>query len=167
MPEGRALHALVTLADGRVLVVGGSGEPGANGFPTYHPTALLYDPATETFTPTGDLAHPRDQAAAALLPDGRVLVAGGSRIEGNPGSVAVPIAEIYDPASGTFSDAGKMLVPSYDAHPTTLADGSILLAGGWQFAGETVGDMPGASAERFVPAVDDAIFADGFDVSPR
>lgn len=167
MPEGRALHALVTLADGRVLVVGGSGEPGANGFPTYYATALLYDPATATFTPTGDLAQPRDQAAAALLPDGRVLVAGGSRIEGNPGSVAVAMAEIYDPATGTFSEAGEMLVPSYDAHPATLADGSILLAGGWQFAGETVGDMPGAGAERFVPVVDDVIFADGFERSPR
>jgi hypothetical protein len=164
MPEGRALHALVTLADGRVLVVGGSGEAGSNGFPVYNPTALLYDPDTATFTPTGNLAHPRDQAAAALLPDGRVLVAGGSRLEGNPGSVAVPIAEIYDPASGTFSDAGEMLVPSYDAHPATLADGSILIAGGWQFAGETVGDMPGASAERFVPAAVDAIFADDFEV---
>ncbi|RYD16340.1 MAG: hypothetical protein EOP90_06045 [Lysobacteraceae bacterium] len=167
MPEGRALHALVTLADGRVLVVGGSGEPGSNGFPTYHATALLYDPATETFAPTGDLAYPRDQAAASLLPDGRVLVAGGSRIEGNPGSVAVPIAEIYDPASGTFSDAGTMLTPSYDAHPATLPDGSILLAGGWQFAGDTVGDMPGAGAERFVPRQDDVLFADGFDVPPR
>lgn len=164
MPEGRALHALVTLADGRVLVVGGSGEAGSNGFPVYNPTALLYDPATATFTPTGDLAHPRDQAAAALLPDGRVLVAGGSRLEGNPGSVTVPMAEIYDPASGTFSDAGEMLVPSYDAHPATLADGSILLAGGWAFAGDTVGDMPSASAERFVPALADAIFADGFEM---
>lgn len=164
MPEGRALHALVTLADGRVLVVGGSGEAGSNGFPVYNPTALLYDPATATFTPTGDLAHPRDQAAAALLPDGRVLVAGGSRLEGNPGSVTVPMAEIYDPASGTFSDAGEMLVPSYDPHPATLADGSILIAGGWAFAGDTVGDMPSASAERFVPAVVDAIFDDGFEM---
>ena len=163
MPEGRVAHALVTLADGRVLVVGGSGEAGSNGFPTYNPTALLYDPASATFTPTGDLAHPRDMAAAARLPDGRVLVAGGARLQGKPGSVTVPIAEIYDPASGTFSDAGEMLVPSYDPHPATLADGSILLAGGWAFAGDTVGDMPSASAERFVPAVVDAIFADGFE----
>jgi hypothetical protein len=167
MPEGRVLHALVTLADGRVLVIGGSGEAGPNGFPTYYPTALLYDPASGTFTATGDLAHPRDMAAAALLPDGRVLVAGGARLEGNPGSVTVPMAEIYDPASGTFSDAGEMLVPSYDAHPATLADGSILLAGGWSFGGDTVGDMPGASAERFVPAVMDAIFDDGFEVPTR
>lgn len=166
MPEGRALHGLVTLADGRVLVVGGSGDAGANGFPVYHATALLYDPATQQFTPTGSLAHPRDQAAVSLLPDGRVLVAGGSRLEGNPGSVAVAMAEIYDPVTGTFSEAGEMLVPSYDAHPATLADGSILIAGGWQFAGETVGDMPGASAERFVPAVVDMIFVDGFEPPP-
>lgn len=166
MPEGRALHGLVTLADGRVLVVGGSGDAGGNGFPVYHATALLYDPATQQFTPTGSLAHPRDQAAVSLLPDGRVLVAGGSRLEGNPGSVAVAMAEIYDPATGSFSEAGEMLVPSYDAHPATLADGSILIAGGWQFAGETVGDMPGASAERFVPAGMDVIFVDGFEPPP-
>ena len=125
---------------------------------------LLYDPTTQHFKPTGSLAHPRDQAAVSLLPDGRVLVAGGSRLEGNPGSVAVAMAEIHDPATGTFSEAGEMLVPSYDAHPATLADGSILIAGGWQFAGETVGDMPGAGAEQFVPAVVDAIFDDGFEM---
>jgi hypothetical protein len=91
------------------------------------------------------------------------MVAGGSHLAGEPGSVTVPIAESWDPATGAFSDIGAMAVPRYDSTPITLVDGRILLAGGWAFAGDAFGDMPTASAELFVPDVEDAIFADGFD----
>ncbi len=163
MPEARVVQSLVALDDGKVLMVGGSDGGFSGGFPIYYPTAALYDPATDTFGATGALAFPREMQAASRLPDGRVLVAGGAHLAGNPGSVTVATAEIYDPANGKFSVAGDMAVPRYEAIPITLADGSILLAGGWAFAGDTVGDMPTASAERFVPEVADAIFADGFD----
>lgn len=166
LPEPRVVQSLVTLDDGRVLMVGGSDGGFSGGFPVYYPTAALYDPATGVFTSTGTLAFPREMQAASRLPDGRVLVAGGAYLAGNPGSVTVAAAEIYDPDSGTFSVVGDMAVPRYEAIPLTLGDGSILLAGGWAFAGDTVGDMPTASAERFVPEVADVILVDGFDGAP-
>lgn len=163
MPEARALHSLVTLANGKVLMVGGSDGGAGGGFPFYYPAAALYDPATGQFSPTGSLSFPRDLQSAARLPDGRVLVAGGARVVGNPGSVTVPTAEIYDPATGTFQVVGDMATPRYEATPVVMANGSVLLAGGWAFAGDTVGDMPTASAELFVPDPVDAIYADGFE----
>ncbi len=60
------------LANGKVLIAGGSDE-------TNHPlaTADLYDPANNTFTPTGSMGTARSLAAAAPLANGKVLVAGG------------------------------------------------------------------------------------------
>jgi len=170
LPEPRDGHAAVLLPDGKVLVVGGS-DGGISGFPNYRAEALLYDPATGLFTATDSLAYPRDQSRASLLPDGRVLVAGGSHLAGEPGSVTVATAEIYDPDLGTFSIAGDLVVPRDDPAAVTLPDHSILLIGGWAFAGDTVGDLPTATAERFVPTLPEIVFADGFDgavpISPR
>lgn len=166
MPEPRDSHDAILLQDGRVLVVGGDFGIEDNGFPHYLAQALLYDPASGQFAPTGSLAHPRDFPATAVLPDGRVLVAGGSHLAGNPGTVTVAEAELYDPATGTFEDAGSMRVPRDEPVAANLQDGSVLLVGGWAFAGDTVGDMPSAAAERYVPAVRDSIFEDGFDGVP-
>jgi hypothetical protein len=64
--------ALVPLLDGRVLVAGGRDDSGAL------PYAELYDEVLGTWVRTNDMALPRMSPAAAVLADGRVLVAGGS-----------------------------------------------------------------------------------------
>ncbi|HEV8596816.1 MAG TPA: kelch repeat-containing protein, partial [Candidatus Dormibacteraeota bacterium] len=64
----RWLHAAARLADGRVLVAGGG---------AYTPTAELYDPATNRWTPTGSMSVDRYDFTATVLRDGRVLVVGG------------------------------------------------------------------------------------------
>ncbi|SEF81060.1 Kelch motif-containing protein [Nonomuraea solani] len=74
MPGGRSGHHSVLLRSGKVLVVGGAGAPSFDGG---FRDALVYDPGTDTWTPTGRLATGRSGAALAELPDGRVLVAGG------------------------------------------------------------------------------------------
>ena len=154
LPEPRGDHALAVLDDGRVLVVGGLGNV------DYLPVAQVWDPATGTFSATGSLAHPRANPIVTTLADGRVLVAGGTATGGS-GDPNVAPAEIYDPASGTFSDAGDMITPRSGVFALRLQDGSVLFAGGW--AGEA--DIPTAHAERFVPlpSVTDLVFADGFD----
>jgi hypothetical protein len=73
------------------------------------------------------MAVARHGHTATLLTDGRVLVAGGC----NP-SCDSPTAEaeLYDPASGTWSATGSMMTPRATATATRLPDGKVLVAGG-------------------------------------
>jgi hypothetical protein len=102
------------LSDGRVLVVGGEGAPFGNGMEA---SAETYDPSSGRFTPSGSLTIPRRKQTATLLPDGRVLIAGGeSDVSGiarlfpntTSGLSSLASAELFDPASGTFSLTGSM-----------------------------------------------------------
>jgi serpin B len=97
---------------------------------------------------------------AVLLGDGRVLVAGGiSGPEFTEGSVAVVDAELYDPATGTWTVTTPLPGPREGASAVTLADGSVLLVGGdtgypRTSEGVAVPWCPGAPTEalRYVPA---------------
>jgi len=91
--------------------------------------------ASAAFTPTGDMSVGRGGrygAFAAVLPDGRVLYAGGFN-----GS-SLDDAEIYDPVSGTFSaSASHLSVARGFGRTVTLQDGRVLLIGGgaWDESG--------------------------------
>jgi hypothetical protein len=118
------------LNDGRVLVVGGTN----GGVP--QPDTFLYDPVAGSWAATGPLNTPRGLHGAALLADGRVLVAGGLI----PGPAGTTTAEVYNPGSGTWTPVGNMGTQrSYFA--LTLLPGGDVLA-----AGDAV-----ASTERFNP----------------
>lgn len=117
----RSQPSMTLLADGRVLVAGGSNLASAE----------LYDPQTGTWTATGSMAHARQAHAAVLLRDGRVLVASGfNNVVGE-----VPAAELYDPATGTWSAVAPPLVPRHHASLNLLPDGRALLAGGYVAGG--------------------------------
>src|SRR5438552_1823477 len=64
------------------------------------------------FSPTGSMSTPRTGAVAAPLPDGRVLVAGGQVRNPSPSdstySTITDSAEVFNPATGTFSGTGSM-----------------------------------------------------------
>jgi len=112
-----------------VLVVGGLSccqfpNPSAE---FYSNTAEIYDPALDRFTPTGSMTAQRGSHAAALLPDGRVLITGGT---GDDFSVGPLGTEIFDPATGQFSPGGD-LQAARDSHAAvTLTDGRVLVIGG-------------------------------------
>ncbi|MDX6385578.1 MAG: hypothetical protein QOK48_3151, partial [Blastocatellia bacterium] len=119
-------HTATLLLNGKVLVAGGS----TNGGRTT--SAELYDPATGAWTSTGSLSNTRVGHTATLLPDGRVLVAGGGPTAPMPGGLlsAVAIAELYNPATGTWRPTGS-LVKARDHHTATLLpNGKVLITGG-------------------------------------
>ena len=91
-------------------------------------------PSTNTFTPTGPLTVARGGFhGATLLPDGRVLLAGGL-VPNTAAPRTIPVttatAEIYDPATGIFSAVGPMAAPRFAPAASLLSDGTVLVAGG-------------------------------------
>jgi hypothetical protein len=128
MVEPRDGHSAVRLLDGRVLIVGGT--EGSSG--PELTSAELYDPATGTWTATGDMLRRPDGFSPTLLRDGRVLVGDVDHLGADD---LVHGAEVYDPASGTWTATAKMVkradFPSDTAGwdtATLLGDGKVLLA---------------------------------------
>ena len=126
MTTPRQNYRATLLPDGRVLIAGGT-RNSTNGLAS----AELYDPASGTFTSTGSMTAPRASFAATLLPDGRVLIAGGTNIIGRTSSTGLASAELYDPASGTFTPTGSMIAGRIALTATLLHDGRVLIAGGF------------------------------------
>jgi hypothetical protein len=129
MRTPRDAHAAVLLKNGEVLVAGGSS---AGRFPneTIEASAELYNPQTGKFTSTGNMKIPRYKLGAVSLDDGRALIVGGSDRLAWRGEYSS--AELYDPASGTFTLAAEMNSKRYKlpAAVVRLNNGQILVAGG-------------------------------------
>jgi hypothetical protein len=127
MTTPRWAHTATLLPNGTVLVAGG-GTSSAN-----LASAEIYDPATGTWTATGSMAGAHIYHTATLLPNGTVLVAGGSGRAGGPG--VSDSAEIYNPASGTWSVTGSMAADVSSHTATLLSNGRVLVAGGLPSSG--------------------------------
>jgi hypothetical protein len=123
MIEPRSQHTATRLSDGRVLIVGGNNSTG------FLATTELFDPAAGVFKSSGSLAQGRRQHTATLLANGKVLVSGGFAIDSS-GNKSIAGAELYDPAAGTFSDAGTMSTARTDHTASLLRDGKVLIVGG-------------------------------------
>lgn len=139
MASPRYSHTATRLADGRVLISGGFSFK-LGGSATTLAGAEIYDPSTGTFTPVGSMSVGRQQHMAALLPDGKVLIAGGFNF------FSLVSAEVFDPATASFSPTGDMNESRYIATATALADGKVLIVGGLD------GGSFRSSAELYDPA---------------
>jgi hypothetical protein len=121
-------HSATTLNSGKVLVAGGINCASA-GSCTYLNSAEIYDPSTGIFTNTGSML-PARSAPAILLGNGKVLITGGYSCDSGGNCASLNGAEIYDPTTGTFSNAGTMTVDRYAHTMTLLNNGKVLIAGG-------------------------------------
>lgn len=117
----RHKHDATLLADGRVLVIGGSDERDGNGA---YRNAEIFNPEKETFAAIQNnmnTARYKLQGTAILLKNGNVLIAGGA-----------DRAEVFDPARDSFTlVGGDMGTKRLFATATLLKDGQVLITGGY------------------------------------
>jgi uncharacterized protein (TIGR03437 family) len=112
-------------ASGTVLLAGGENAGGVVK------EAELYDPAAKKWTLTGSLTKARSEHTATLLPNGRVLVIGGSDSSLN----SLKSAETFDPRLGSWNDVRATMNVARRQHTATLlGDGGVLVAGGFDGA---------------------------------
>jgi hypothetical protein len=128
MSVPRESHTVTKLKDGRVLITGG--HQGRHTAIVIYDSAEIYDPASGEFSATGHLKQRRHKHDAGLLPDGRVLITGGS--DERDDENAYTSTEIYDPINGTFTLAAEMPGIRYKHIGTSvlLNNGNELIAGG-------------------------------------
>ena len=123
----RIAHTATLLLNGKVLIAAGQVQLAAG--PQTIASAELYDPTTGTFSLTGSLKTDRSVAMAILLPNGRVLVAGGTKTTTPGYGVPLNSAELYNPVTGVFSSIGNMTEYRSGALGVVLDSGKVLITG--------------------------------------
>jgi hypothetical protein len=126
----RSDFTLTRLPNGTVLAAGGYGNPSSGVYiPASLASAEVYNPATGTWSPTGNMAYSRMNHTATLLPSGKVLVVGGASYA--DGVFSYPSsAELYDPITGQWSIVYGPSTARLLHTATLLDDGRVLIAGG-------------------------------------
>ena len=155
MSSERFFHTTTLLADGRVLVAAGGVDVNIGGVQQWqtYGTADIFDPATNKWSPVAPLKRKRRSHTATLLPDGRVLVTGGStggKANGTDGGTQLATAEIYDVAANTWELLPAQLVTPRSFHTfAVMPNGAITFFGGLDESG---------SASRQVEAYYQGVF---------
>ena len=139
MNNERFFHTTTLLADGRVLVAGG-GVDILGKWSTFS-SADIFDPATNLWTKAAKMFQARRAHTATLLPDGKVLVAGGNTGGKNDGTEAgkqLATAELYDPLTNKWQRVPSKLATARTWHTAALVpSGAVLLFGGLDGSGST------------------------------
>lgn len=128
MVEERAAHTATRLNDGRILICGGWVQTGVDDILTTN-SAEVYNPASGTFQTIDGMHEERADHVATLLPDGRVLITGGSRLAG-AFLADLDTAEVFDPQTNTFTELTATLIHTRAAHGAAWAPGNRLVLGG-------------------------------------
>lgn len=155
---------------GKILVVGGSGDTTPKTLPTNTAVTIDLSSRIPQVKSTYPMRYPRRQLNATLLPDGQVLVTGGTRAPGASEATMfvdaqgqaclgdttgctqvdaqVYAAELWNPGTGQWTELASMTKPRlYHSTAVLLPDGRVLSAGGG--AGANTADQP--NAEIFSP----------------
>ncbi|HBJ84410.1 MAG TPA: hypothetical protein DDZ88_11175 [Verrucomicrobiales bacterium] len=122
MLSSRRSASATTLADGRVLLAGGFGPGGVLS------TAELYNPATGVWSATANTLTTASRShTATLMPNGKVLLT--SMADAN--AFGTSNTEMFDPGTSLWSVVGSPVHARYAAATTLMADGKVLISGGW------------------------------------
>jgi len=141
----RCDHSATRLADGRVLIVGGRSLRDGLTYSSWAgdrvslATTLLVDPNANPgpsfgLNVAGSMITSRADHVAIRLLDGRVLVAGGTHVEGQPGTMyysetTLTSSELFDPATDTWTAAGDLHDGRNAQNPVLLTDGRVVFDG--------------------------------------
>ena len=143
-----ATNSAVMFAPGRILQLGGNGGFNGDGFVASDAATVIdINSGAPVLTETARLSAPRRFPSATVLADGRVLVTGGTRVGNNGGADAVYAAELWNPATGTWTvgpNAARIRV--YHSGALLLPNGAVLSAGGG-----TPGPVFNLNAEVYYP----------------
>ena len=138
-PNGLCDYAPSVLYDVDKVLFAGGGNP-----PTANAETIDLGQAQPGWQAAGPMNFPRRQHNATILPDGTVLVTGGTRGGGEPGTAQafndldpgqpVHIAELWDPKTGQWTMlAAEQTDRCYHSTAVLLPDGRVLSAGGGEF----------------------------------
>lgn len=120
---GRWFHSATLLNNGKVLLAGGQTSSASAK------TVELFDPSNNSFTTNAapnQLVFARARHTVTLLPNGKVLLLGGSA--GTP----IAAVELYDPATNVFTQVGGLLPENRSQHAAALLpNGRVLITGGF------------------------------------
>ncbi len=151
MAFGRSYQNLTLLPDGTVFASGGTSQSDGIDLTKSVLPAEIWDPTTEKWSTVASLSNGRGyHSTALLLPDGRVLMAGGGQLPGS-GAINQTNAEIYSPPY-LFKGAR----PTITSTPGTIAYGS----------GITV-QTPDAASIKSVSLIRTPSVTHGFDQNQR
>ena len=119
----RASHRTAVVGD-EIVLLGGQ----TDGFKLLETSEYYANGAWHTIP----MLYPHDNGFAAPLPDGRILLGGGS--EEHFGIGPSFGAELYDPETHSFTSVGIMSAKRSLPSALTLPDGSVVIAGNWYAA---------------------------------
>ena len=127
-----ATNSAVMFAPGRILQLGGNGGFNGDGFPASDMATIVdINGANPVLTETARMSAPRRFPSATVLPDGQVLVTGGTRRGNNGGADAVYAAERWNPATGTWTTlASAARIRVYHSGALLLPNATVLSLGG-------------------------------------
>ncbi len=136
---------IVRLRDGRVMLGGGDVSLGSGTGKVVE----IYDADLGTFSPTGSLNTARSMLTAHTLPDGRVIVIGGSNVSAGGVNAPQSSMETWDPTTGVWTPTPMSLAVGRTWHASALIrDGTILVLGGYTITGSC---QPTDTAEQVDP----------------